>query len=420
MSNDNPNNPAPAPGATSPPPPSPLFVPRNTGLATIGRAAKPDIAKVVSLAFTSDHGKLKDNDADWKNTGALFADPEFTFGKPSKPISQSRDTAVAITVEIELYPLHLEERTYTIQGAATWGRLTFATTQPLKGGKQTVKLASNEKLPDKITRLEGDIEWSIVHAAVGSIQADHSFGHVIFVTMGTPEDDRASTLQEDGLTIKRMQAAIDWVAPLDTLRPHAIVAGIMGKIDRYTLTENPAVPAQFEHPTYLGNAEGGAWPLYEYAKYYGECQAICRLTRAMLRQLGIPGKAIITVVWAEPIGGKAVTKEADWEASPTSGLNVTRQVNGRVHRAALVDGAVIVGKKYSRSHTSMPDGSVSPGLNRYEACLHFDADGETKYYGGGAGVFASKDGVIRAFWGLVWCEIQGDGGYIVREIVKVY
>ena len=53
MTNDHPSNPAPAPGATPPPPPAPLFVPRNTGLATVGRAAKPDIAKIVSLAFTS-------------------------------------------------------------------------------------------------------------------------------------------------------------------------------------------------------------------------------------------------------------------------------------------------------------------------------------------------------------------------------
>jgi hypothetical protein len=112
--------------------------------------------------------------------------------------------------------------------------------------------------------------------------------------------------------------------------------------------------------------------------------------------------------------------EGDWEVNPAAGLNVTRVVGGKVQRAALVDGPVAVGKKFARSHSHMPDGSISPGLNRYEACLLFDAEGETKYYGGGAGVFASKDEVIRAFWGLVWCEFQPDGGYIVREIVKKY
>jgi len=420
MSPDDRDTPAPAPGATPPPPPPPVFVPRNTGLATLGRTAKPDLAKVVSLTFTSDHAKLKDNNTDWKNTGALLGEPEFVFGKPSKPISQTRDTALAVTIEIEVYPLYLEARTYTIQGVATWGGITFTTTQLLKGGKQSIKLTSAEKLPDKIARLEGNIEWAISHSAVGSIKADHSFGHLIFVTHGAPQDDRQGRRPEDGITVKRMSAAVEWAAPMHTLRPHEIVSGLMGKIRQYTLKSNPAVPAQFDHPSFLYNTEGGAWPLHEYVKFKGECQAICRLTNGIVRQLGIPGTATITVVWSEPISGKAVTKEDDWEANRSAGLNMRREVGGKVQTAVLLDGPVVVGKRYTRSHTPMPDGSISPGLNRYEACLRFSADGETKYYGGGAGVYASKDEVIRAFWGLAWCEFQADGGYIVREIVKQY
>jgi hypothetical protein len=389
-------------------------------VATVGRAAKPDLAKVVSLAFTSDHGKLKDNDADWKNTGTLIADPEFVFGKPSAPISQTRNTALTVTIEIELYPQRLEARSYAVQGTATWGGITFAATHSLKGGKQTVKLTSNEKLPDKIARLEGDIEWSIVHSALGSIRADHSFGHVIFVTMDTPQDDRAATLQEDGVTVKRMKAASEWVAPLATLRPHSIVAGIMEKVPSYVLAPNDAVPGRLRHPSYLNNSDGGAWPLHEYAAYFAECQAICRLTRAILRQLGVPGKVTIAVVWAEPNGTDALTKEADWEANPQAGLNSIRVVDGRRQVAALADGRVVVGKKYAASHEPMPDGTISPGLNRYEACLNFAAEGKTTYYGGGAGQYASKEEVIRAFWGLVWVEFQVDGGYIVKAIVKRY
>ncbi len=33
---------------------------------------------------------------------------------------------------------------------------------------------------------------------------------------------------------------------------------------------------------------------------------------------------------------------------------------------------------------------VSPGFNNYEACLKF-THGDTRYYGGGAGTFKSKD-----------------------------
>jgi hypothetical protein len=68
----------------------------------------------------------------------------------------------------------------------------------------------------------------------------------------------------------------------------------------------------------------------------------------------------------------------------------------------------------------MADGSLSPGLNRYEACLRFAADGETKYYGGGAGVYKNKDEVILAFWGLIWVEFNADESYKVIEIVRKY
>jgi hypothetical protein len=100
-------------------------------------------------------------------------------------------------------------------------------------------------------------------------------------------------------------------------------------------------------------------------------------------------------------------------------------VNNIRQSAVLVDGPVVVGRKYAWSRQQLSDDPVGPGLNRYEACLYVEVDDpktnkrEAKYYGGGAGEYATKEEVIAAFWGLIWIEAVGDG-YIVREIVKRY
>jgi hypothetical protein len=160
----------------------------------------------------------------------------------------------------------------------------------------------------------------------------------------------------------------------------------------------------------------------------GECQAQVRLQRAVLRELGVPGEAKIYVVWAEPrVQEGKMALEEDWEVDGNAGLNDRRQTLEGEQHATLVDGPVIVGKIYPPNHTEMPDGTVSPGLNRYEACLRFTADGETKYYGGGAEVFKDKDALLNAptFWGLVWVEYQPGGtdegdSFKVVEIVRKY
>jgi hypothetical protein len=49
----------------------------------------------------------------------------------------------------------------------------------------------------------------------------------MYVTMGRPLDDQQEKWPEDGVTRKRMDRAVAWVEPLDTLDPHAIVGALM-------------------------------------------------------------------------------------------------------------------------------------------------------------------------------------------------
>jgi hypothetical protein len=242
---------------------------------------------------------------------------------------------------------------------------------------------------------------------------------VLYVTMSRPRDDEQGRTQEDGVTVKRMDRAVSWVAPLKTLKPHAIVRALMAKFPFYSLKPSTKVPRRFHHPTYF-NVEGGAWAMSDYVEETGECQAIVRLVRAILRQLGVPGEARALVVWADPEvegGKKAVT--AYWDQNPRAGLDRMKIVNGKRWFATLLDSEVVEGATYPASHT-LVNGRPSPGFNRYEACLEFTHEGVTRQYGGGAGVFPTKESVLQAFWGLAWVSAAPDNGFKVEKIVTRY
>src|SRR5689334_1575829 len=60
--------------------------------------------KLLSLTFTTDHHMLKDNTADWRDTGTVYSKPEFEAGKASKPISHTKNRSVGVELELEVSP----------------------------------------------------------------------------------------------------------------------------------------------------------------------------------------------------------------------------------------------------------------------------------------------------------------------------
>ncbi|MFT3766428.1 MAG: hypothetical protein QM820_13085 [Minicystis sp.] len=286
----------------------------------------------------------------------------------------------------------------------------------LGNGNTGVSLVSGRPVPLRIAKLKLAIDWT---TSTGEPLSPARSENVVYVTMDVPRDDQEGYWPEDGVTLKRMDLAVTWVEPMRTLKPHSIVRALMAKFPYYSLKPSPRVPREYHHPTYY-NEVGGAWGMADYVEEAGECQAIVRLVRAILRQLGVPGEARALLVWADPYvngGMKAVT--AYWDDNPSAGLSTTRVVNGRRWIAALVDGPVEEGRDYPASHT-IQNGRPSPGLNRYEACLEFSYGGETRYHGGGAGIFRAKEDVLRAFWGLVWVSGAPAEGFRVEEIVTRY
>ena len=53
-----------------------------------------------------------------------------------------------------------------------------------------VILESAEKLPNSVTKLAGDIEWTVDNGADGPMKADHSWGHEVYVTMDSRSTSR--------------------------------------------------------------------------------------------------------------------------------------------------------------------------------------------------------------------------------------
>jgi hypothetical protein len=371
-----------------------------------------------AIEFPSSHHVLKGcgEDIGWKNAAEPCPAPAWTPERQG-PISHTMGEHLEVAVTFEPAKDGAPPVMVDLRGEGPWALRFARDAIPVAKDSTTAQLTSNRPIPKRIAKVNLGVRWS---APSGEVVSPAQSDNVVYVTMNRPQEDREGIFAEDGVTLKRMDRAVSWVEPLRTLRPHAIVRALMGKFPFYSLRPSPKVPSQYHHPTYF-NEEGGAWPMSDYVDESGECQAIVRLVRAILRQIGVPGEARTLLVWADPEvegGGKAVT--AYWDDDPSAGLSRTKIVDGVRWIAALVDDPVEIGREYPASHTIQNGGRPSPGLNRYEACLEFTDEGVTRLYGGGAGIFRDKESVLRAFWGLIWVSPAPNDGFRVEEIVARY
>ncbi|MCC6557622.1 MAG: hypothetical protein IT372_32110 [Polyangiaceae bacterium] len=379
---------------------------------------RPAVA-LESIRILSDHDILKvaGEDAGWRNEGAPSAAPEWTPAA-ARPTIHSIDEPVRLALALRMdgaapAPVVLRGR-----GAAGLSFDALAPPAPAPGEPVFAPATSARPLDRRIRKLALDIDWAAADPAVRVAPPRTSIP--IYVTAGRPREDAEARWPEDGVTLKRMERAVSWVAPLGTLDPHEILERLMERFPRYTLSPSPRVPKEYGHPQYF-NREGGAWPMSDHVEESGECQAIARLFRGVFRQLGVPGDFTVLLVWADPrVGDGLVPIEVDWEQNPTAGLDATSWSRGRRCVAALVDSPVKEGAVYPPSHTKMRGGRVSPGLNRYEAFIRLTHDGRTRYYAPGAGVYEDGESRLRVFWGLVWVSKARGDGFRVEKIVTRY
>lgn len=378
-----------------------------------GEPAGRDIAEIAleSVELLSDHGALKGcgKGAGWRDEGEPCPKPEWT---PARRCPASHTMGEPIRLAVAARGADAE-----LTGRSPEG-LSFAPVSraPREDGRVIVR--STLALPRKVQKLSLDLRWSAGGAPIAT-----ETSHLVYVTLGRPDEDRRRTWPEDGVTLKRMDTAVSWVGPLETVEPHAIVEGLLSRFPYYTLQPSPKVPKKYGHPRYF-NDDGGAWAMADHPEESGECQAIARFVRAMLRQIGAPGELRVRLVWADPRVNQGRSPiEVDWEEEPGAGLDVTRRIRGRRCVAALVDGPVEEGKIYPPSHTILKDGRISPGLNRYEAFVRFSHGRDTRYYAAGAsgaGPIPKGTSMLQVFWGLVWVSLTRGEGFRVEEIVARY
>jgi hypothetical protein len=367
--------------------------------------------KIVRLKFETDHAIMTDYDTDWQNSGSVAPKPEWTFGKPSKAVSHTKAKKIGVSADFEVYPKDADPVDCTYVGTAAFGTVVFKGNATLKGGTITFESFSSPITlsPDTVAELTGDIAWKFTAVSGGaSYDADHSWGHTVYATMGDPVSPPG---REAGVTRKRMAKAIELVGGTSTNDPNGIVKALMGKIQYYTLRPNPAVPAQYGHPKYF-NSVGGAWAISDYIDKYAECQAIVRWVRALIMTVGCPGTADLVTIWADPnINNGRTTQLA---VNSDDGLDTTKTVGTKLWWAALVDRYPEKGKVYDIEEPT----SNYMGPNRYEACLRFQYGGTTTYYGGGAGIYTDPDTVLTAFYALVWMSNAGVNAH-GKSVAKV-
>jgi len=417
----------PDPDPPPPPPPKDGAAPTPGALRT-GRThritvprpkpTKLTAVKLLSLAFGTDHGALCDNDATWATAGVKFSDkdPREWVREPahSFPISHTKGEALAVTVEFEATPAEVPPATGEVKATGKGDHFSFEGTGSFPAGspgeKVKVTITAKAKLPDQIAKHVAEIAWK-VKVGGEEFDAGPSGPHTIYATFGPPIEGGE---REDGATSKRMAKAVEMIGAVGSLDPHTIVAAQMKKFKYYTLKRNSSVPEEFGHPQFF-NAIFGAWPMADHMSATGECQAIVRFVRGLLRQVNCPGDAKTVVVWADPEvedGKKALEREH----GKGGGLRGSRkrQDDGTWWYGCLVD------KDPIKEGQVFKSGEI--GLNNFEACLRFDHGGKVKYYGGGAGVFDKAEDVLNAFYALCWVSMDTgeDGNDIVtiRKIVR--
>ena len=392
--------------------------PRSGGGANGVGDEAPATVLLEAITFTSSNPMLKacDEDVGWRNAGTLCAAPAWTPQR-QRPISHVMGEMVRIVVPLGLPDGAQGPKEADLHGNGSDG-VRFAHDRiSLSSHAVEVAMISSRPLPRQIAKLSLGIQW---YTTTGATVVPKSSSTTVYVTMGLPRDDQQNVYQEDGVTLKRMDRAVAWVAPMRTLKPHLIVQQLMAKFPYYALRPSPKVPRQYHQPTYF-NDLGGAWPMSDYVEESAECQAIVRLVRGVLRQVGIPGEARTLLVWSDPeIDGGKKAVSAYWDEGGSPGLSRAKVVRGQVWTAALVDAAVKEGKEYPASHTTLANGTPSPGLNRFEACLEFAYGGVRRLYGGGAGTYPNEQSVLEAFWGLLWVSALPHEGFRVEQIVTRY
>ena len=440
---------------------------RTAGGLTHRNALRKKISKVTvqRLVFLDDHKVLTDippSSKDWGKGGTKYVEKQggahWLLGKESYPVSVTKGTRLSIEVDLAVESADADPIECEVTAVASLpegdsgapNAFTFKSTVVL-GGAQTVRLVltAEEPIGNHVFLV---VDWMLtwtVDAAGLRLPMGTTGPHRLYVTYDTPDPGGRPLVHpfgsdpppiEDGITDKRMHAAVDvierqwrkesgesWAKGMDRNDPHLIVWSLLRYVPGYTLGEPPpeAVTAedavllkkQYDHPRYA-SAHAGAWPIYEFPAALAHCQAIVRFILGVLKQAGVPGTAAYVVVYADPDSASGSVALEDSvvprDQDPTkyrmigskqmlvAGLlrDTPRTHKGSLQAPRLTDQVVKAPWPGEPLPSPIASGTT---LNTYEACLKF-THGKTYYYGGGVvgQRFPEAQKVLWVFKQLVW------------------
>jgi len=360
--------------------------------------------RIVSLEFLADHNMLKDNETDWKNTGALYAVPDWDVTKAEpNPISFSMTERCKVKVTVEATPADAPPEKGALAGYYKDGPLLFpeknVTFTPNK--KNELIMEANDLFDQDVEDAYLDLRWkAIAKKEITEWSNIGSTSNISFATIGKPIVEKR---REDGVTLRRMYAAVKWVSEANSLEELEILDHLFDKFDRYVLgisllpegdqkylDDHPGLKQDLnkvDWPKYF-NADFGAWPAIEYEYWGAECQAICRLIQGIMRQVGSP--ADIELVYVSANFSQPETPVERTSGNRAAGPDPTK-------RYVMVDAEVKVGNVY----WPPKKGEQSPvGWNNFEAYVKYKKGPTTRYFGGGTGLLPEGTNPLHVFWGI--------------------
>jgi hypothetical protein len=360
--------------------------------------------RIEALKFKTDHALLVDNTADWTKSGAAIPKPEWTRNPVANgPITHTRNETIEADATFLCPQADADTKSATLEGAASIDALSLQSSGATSFGphdKKTVAVKGKAPLPDFVGPMNLPITWT---AKAGEDYAAGASGpHRIYVTYAKPI---VGGLVEDGVTIKRMEKTLDWVSPAWSRGKHEpvdLIEAMFKHFNGYILSLDMLSASQLAHlaanpseaaaltgagfAAFHNDGKGGAWPLAEFVKYGGECQAIVRLCQAMAHQVGLPGlfeQKFLSSQPADPYKVRILDTPNIGPDGPIPGF-----------RYALVDGEVKVGSEYGAKS--------GVGFNRFEAFLKY-TNGPVTWFGGGIGRMPAgitDQAMLKVFWGL--------------------
>jgi hypothetical protein len=323
---------------------------------------------VTALEYVNDHGLLTDYQKDFQSGGQKFSKPQWTSSPNSHsyPASYSIDKYIEVYLTVEVKPANACPEVGTIKGNTKQGVLFEVKDWTFRPGVNRIFMIARKALEHEIQIIDFEVLWEVSGTSVRLDFFGDTTWNTIYVTYDTPYND---TDLDNEVTEKRLK----WICTLtngDT-NGHDSLQKIHDFSGGFALGANTPDP-------HWMIATGLRCECVDLAKFY--------MLSAEILGLKTGG-----VLYLYPKLSKGTKESPNPQDMDTRAVRTSVPPHG----------------EYQRWHGSpVPTEDLmlvdnNGGWNRYEACYKFthpDKAGKmlTRYYAGGAGIYDTKEEVMKA------------------------